>query len=78
VIANLGLIQVYRVGWSRNAVLYWVVGVQFVLLALLLHVPLLKNLFRFGSLSISELGAAVGIGMVSVVLVRVIKLKERL
>jgi P-type Ca2+ transporter type 2C len=64
IIANIGLILINR-SWahsaffmlrSPNAALWWVVSGAFVFLGLVLYVPVLRELFRFAELHLTDLG----------------------
>jgi len=74
VVANLALIMTNR-SWSRtiissirvpNSALWWVVGGAVVLLGLVLYVPFLRHLFRFGMLHPSDLLICLAAGGVSI------------
>ncbi|MEN6371330.1 MAG: cation-translocating P-type ATPase [Armatimonadota bacterium] len=74
IVANLALILT-NVSWSRsiiatlrskNRAMWWVVGGAFVFLILILYVPFLRQLFRFGYLDFAEFIICVCIGLASV------------
>jgi Ca2+-transporting ATPase len=74
IFANLGLIMTNR-SWSRtifssvrvpNRAVWWVLGGAVCLLALVLYVPFLRHLFRFGVLHTVDLLTCVAAGGVSV------------
>jgi Ca2+-transporting ATPase len=46
-----------------NPALWWIVGGAFIMLALVLFVPLLRDLFRFGRLDADDLAIAAGAGL---------------
>jgi P-type Ca2+ transporter type 2C len=67
VLGNLGLIlanrsqdSILRAARRSNPALWWVIGATLVALALVLSVPLLRGLFRFGALGALELLLCVG------------------
>jgi len=70
VIANLMLILANR-SWTRviistlrapNPALWWVVGGAFLVLALSIYVPLLRSLFRFSVLHLTDIGICLAAG----------------
>jgi Ca2+-transporting ATPase len=74
IIANLGLILTNR-SWSHtilvtfgspNAALGWVVGGALAFLAVVLYVPLLRDLFRFSTLHPIDLAICLAAGVVSI------------
>ena len=75
VVGNLSLILVNR-SWRlsaigalvqrRNTALGWILGVAVVFLALLLTVPFLRELFRFGAISPTDALIAIGAGLLGV------------
>ncbi|MDE2059411.1 MAG: cation transporting ATPase C-terminal domain-containing protein, partial [candidate division NC10 bacterium] len=74
IIANLGLILTNR-SWSHtilvtfdspNAALGWVVGGALAFLAVVLYVPLLRNLFRFSTLHPIDLAICLAAGVISI------------
>jgi len=85
VIANLSLILTNR-SWSRsivqtlkspNTALWWVVGSAAGFMALVLYVPFLRNLFRFGFLHPVDLLICLSAGVISIVWFEVFKLVSR-
>jgi len=73
VIANLMLILANR-SWTRtiistlrapNAALWWVIGGAVVVLALSVYVPLLRSLFRFSVLHLTDIGICLAAGVAS-------------
>jgi len=82
ILANLGLIFSNR-SWSgtiwstlrtRNTALVWVTSGALVFLALALYVPLLRDLFKFGSLSVVDILIALGAALLSLVWFEIFKL----
>jgi P-type Ca2+ transporter type 2C len=74
IVANLGLIMTNR-SWSRtifgtirerNVALWWVAGGAIVFLGLVLYVPHLRTLFRFGTLHATDLAICLVAGAVSI------------
>jgi Ca2+-transporting ATPase len=74
IVANLALILTNR-SWSqtifgtlrvRNAVLWWVVGGALALLALVLYVPFLRDLFGFAVLHPDDLALCLAAGLASI------------
>lgn len=74
VIANLGLILANR-SWSRtivetigksNSALWWVCSITLSLLAVILYVPFLRDLFHFSKLHVDDLVLCFGAGLVSI------------
>ena len=74
IVANLSLILT-NASWSRsiiatlrskNQAMWWVVGGAFVFLTLVLYVPFLSRLFRFGHLGAVDVVICAGAGMASV------------
>jgi len=74
VVANLSLILTNR-SWSRsitrilsvpNSALWWVAGSALIFLGLVLYVPFLRDLFRFGFLHVTDLLICIGAGVVSI------------
>ncbi len=73
VLADLGLILSGRSGSrsalhglrSRNPALWAVVGGAVVLLALVLAIPGLRDLFRFSALHLDDIGLAVGVAVLT-------------
>ena len=63
--------------WVPNRTLWLVSGLALVFLGLALYVPWLASLFRFGTLPWPLLGAALGLGLFSVVWFEAIKLVRR-
>ena len=86
VVANIGLILTNR-SWSRtivsmfkepNAALWWVVGGAAVMLAVVLNVPFLCNLFHFSQLHATDVLLCIVAGVVSIAwfeLLKLLKLK---
>jgi Ca2+-transporting ATPase len=81
VVANLCLILTNR-SWSRtaismfkepNAALWWVVGGAAMMLALVLTVPFLRNLFHFSALHLADVGLFVVAGVVSILWFELLK-----
>lgn len=75
IFASLGLIVTNR-SWSRsmaemfrvpNQALWWVVGSALALLALVLTIPFLREVFRFTELQPMDLGVCIAAGVVSLV-----------
>ena len=73
VIANIALIVTNR-SWSRstlailktpNAAMSWVVGGASVVLALVLYVPFLRDLFHLSTLHLNDIALCIGAGAVS-------------
>jgi Ca2+-transporting ATPase len=87
-VANLGLIFTNR-SWTRalggsfrggNAALWWVSGGAIAFLAVVLYVPVLRDLFRFAPLHSVDLAIALGAGGLSVgwfEIVKVLMTKKR-
>jgi P-type Ca2+ transporter type 2C len=74
VVANLGLILTNR-SWSRpvlamlrspNSALRWVLGGAVLLMALVLYVPFLRDLFRFSMLHVTDLAICLTAGILSI------------
>jgi Ca2+-transporting ATPase len=74
VVANLGLILTNR-SWSRtipammkepNSALWWVIGGATVFLAMVIYVPVLRDLFHFAPLHLIDLAICVLVGGLSV------------
>ncbi len=85
IVANLALILTNR-SWSRgifstlrtpNAALWWVVGGAIVFLGLVLYVPALRGLFRFGVLHAFDLAICLAAGVVSVAWFEALKAVRR-
>ncbi|MEI6044277.1 MAG: cation-translocating P-type ATPase [Chloroflexota bacterium] len=85
IVANLALIFTNR-SWSTtmfkamrlpNKALWWVVGGVLVFLPLVLYVPILRELFRFSTLSPVELALCVIGGIVSIIWFEAFKLFKR-
>jgi Ca2+-transporting ATPase len=85
VFANLGLILSNRF-WSKNIlaglrytnkVLYGIIAFNVVLLALVIYVPFLRELFRFGPLHINDLAISLGASVVCVAWFEFVKLVSR-
>ncbi|MDD1717598.1 MAG: cation-translocating P-type ATPase [Methanoregulaceae archaeon] len=85
VIANIGLIFTNR-SWSGtvieilripNKALWLVTGGAFFFLGLVLSVPFLQGLFRFGPIGITDLAVAIGAGFISVGWFEFVKLVQR-
>jgi P-type Ca2+ transporter type 2C len=85
VLANLGLILSNR-SWTRtvfstirmkNTALWWVVAGAVIFLALVLAVPLLRNLFAFAPLSPVDLGICLVAAVISIGWFEVLKLFKR-
>ena len=62
---------------SPNPVLWMVTGAALGLLMLALYLPFLANVFRFAPISLSQLAAAIGIGITSVLWFEMLKLFRR-
>ncbi len=82
IFANLGLIFTNR-SWSRtipatlrspNAALWWVIGGALLFLALVLYVPVLRDLFRFAPLNPGDLVICVVAGATSIIWFEAFKL----
>ncbi len=82
IIGNLGLILTNR-SWSRsivsllrtpNAALWWVLGGTVVFLALVLYVPVLRDMFHLASLGAGDWIVSIGAGLVSVAWFEALKL----
>jgi Ca2+-transporting ATPase len=82
IIANIGLILINR-SWahsalatlrSPNAALWWVIGGAVVFLGLVLYVPVLRELFRFGELHWIDLGVCLLAGAGSILWFEAFKL----
>jgi Ca2+-transporting ATPase len=82
VVANICLILTNR-SWSRtivsmfkepNAALWWVVGGAAVMLALVLNVPFLCNLFHFSQLHTTDILLCIAAGVVSIAWFELLKL----
>jgi Ca2+-transporting ATPase len=85
IVANLGLILTNR-SWSRtvfgslakpNRALWWVVGGAVAFLGLVLYVPFLRDLFRFGTLHADDLLISLGAGLAGIVWFELFKLLRR-
>ena len=85
VVANLGLIFANR-SWSRtilstlrtpNLALWWVFGGTLFLLALVLYVPFLRDLFHFSVLHPDDLALCLASGLVSILWFEGLKIFER-
>jgi len=86
IIANIGLILINR-SWahsvvttlrSPNAALWWVIGGAVVLLGLVLYVPVLRELFRFGELHWIDLGVCLLAGAGSILWFEAFKVLSQL
>jgi Ca2+-transporting ATPase len=85
VIANLGLILSNRF-WSRNIIsslrqkntaLFIIIGATLALLTLVIYVPFLHNLFRFGPLHSNDLLICLGAGAVCIIWFEFVKFISR-
>jgi len=85
IVANLALILANR-SWSRtivqslrsrNAALVWVLGGAAALLALVLSVPFLRDLFRFSKLHADDIVISVAAGLLSILWFEAFKLFQR-
>lgn len=85
VIANLGLILVNRY-WSstilttlryRNTALYSIIVITFVFLGLVLYVPVIRDLFRFGTLHATDLLICLVAAIFSISWFEIVKLMAR-
>ena len=85
IVANLALILINR-SWSltiaqsfrsRNAALGWVLGGGSMLVALVLTVPFLRDLFRFSRLSAADVAVSVGAGLLGIVWFEIFKRARR-
>ena len=81
IIANLGLILANR-SWSRtigetmrnpNPALWWVIGGSAVLLAIVLYVPVIREMFHFSRLHANDLVLCLVCGSMSVVWFEIVK-----
>jgi disulfide bond formation protein DsbB len=61
---------------TPNPVLWAVTGVTLAMLALSLYLPALSGLFRFAPLPVADLGVAFGLGLASVALMQLFKLRK--
>ena len=85
VFANLGLIFVNRsqsrliltMLRSRNAAFWWVIAGGLLLLALVLFVPFLRDLFSFSLLTPTDLLICLGASIISILWFEVVKLLRR-
>jgi P-type Ca2+ transporter type 2C len=85
VFANLGLIFVNRsqsrlilsILRSRNAAFWWVIAGGLLLLALVLSVPFLRDLFSFSLLTPTDLLICLGVSIISILWFEVVKLLRR-
>ncbi len=85
VVGNLALILSNRSAtqpiWQTlrrpNPTLWWVVGLEFVLLVAVLYVPWASALLRFAPMPVGEFAAACGIGLASVLWFEAIKWRRR-
>lgn len=85
VFANLGLIFVNRsqsrlilaMLRSRNAAFWWVMAGGLLLLALVLSIPFLRELFSFSLLTPTDLLICLGAGIISILWFEVVKLLRR-
>jgi Ca2+-transporting ATPase len=84
VIGMLGLIVVNR-SWSRNVIhalrspnraFWWVIAGAVGFLILVLYVPSLRNLFRFSTLHTDDLLICVGAGLLSSLVIELLKFKH--
>jgi Ca2+-transporting ATPase len=80
----LGLIVVNR-SWSRNVIhalrspnraFWWVIAGAVGFLILVLYVPSLRNLFRFSTLHTDDLLICVGAGLLSSLVIELLKFKH--
>lgn len=85
VVANLGLLLANR-SWSRvvlatlrdpNPALWWIIAGTLLILAAVLYVPPLRDLFRFSFLHPDDLAIALVAGMASVTWFEVLKVVMR-
>jgi Ca2+-transporting ATPase len=85
IVANLALILTNR-SWSRtiaqsfrsrNTALAWVLGGGAALLALVLSMPLLRDLFRFSKLDAGDVAISVAAGLASILWFEVFKMLRR-
>jgi Ca2+-transporting ATPase len=85
IIANIGLILINR-SWahsvvatlrSPNAALWWVIGGSVVFLGLVLYLPALRELFRFGELHLLDLGVCLIAGAGSLLWFEAFKVLSR-
>jgi Ca2+-transporting ATPase len=74
-VANLGLIFTNR-SWTQtalktlrqpNGALWWVVGGALVFMSTILYLPLLRELFKFSTLSLLDLGLCLAGGTLSII-----------
>ena len=85
IIANLSLIwtnrswsaSVYQSLRSRNVALWWVTGAALALLALVLAIPFLRELFRISTLGMADLSLCVAAGCASILWFEAMKLATR-
>jgi len=81
VIGNLGMIfanrsrtrYIFQTLRTRNPALWWVAGLALGVIALILAVPFLRNLFSFGPLHAWELGLILLVGLLSVLISESVK-----
>jgi len=85
IIANIGLILINR-SWKHsllatirapNAALWWVVGGAVLFLGLVLYVPMLRGLFRFGELGSKDIGVCLLAGAASIAWFELFKFVSR-
>lgn len=80
--ANIGLIitnlsrsrSIFAIARTSNSALWWVVGSAAALLAAVLYVPFLRDLFRFGTIHGNELFFCIAAGMAGIVWFELLKL----
>ncbi len=86
IIANIGLILINR-SWahstlstlrSPNGALWWVIGGAVVFLGLVLYVPVLRELFRFDDLHLTDLGVCLLAGTASILWFEAFKMVSQL
>jgi Ca2+-transporting ATPase len=86
VIANLGLILSNRF-WSKNIIsslryknkaLFIIIGATLAILTLVIYVPFMRELFRFGTLHPNDLALCFGAGVVCILWFEVVKLFNRI
>ena len=67
------MVQVFR---SANAAYRWVVAGAFGFLAAVLYVSELQSIFRFAPLRLTDLGICIAAGIMSFLLIELLKLKR--
>ena len=71
---RLSIVETLRI---PNKALWWVVGSGVVFLALILYVPLLRDLFRFAPLHADDIALSAGAGVLGIAWFEVLKAVRR-